>query len=170
MSTDSNQSRTLPVVCRLCKSVMEELIHAVEPSTEDGHSEDLARLLGRVISVSSCSSASATCRFCLLAPMIIDIADRIQPRYDRTLEERVLLNWIRQLKAIREESTEDLPNSCRILKEQLELIVDVRGNRPTNSPSSQSAGMLDGAHDLRIEGGNITNVAGSSNLLVFIKQ
>ena len=30
--------------------------------------------------------------------------------------------------------------------------------------------MLGGAHDMRIDGGNITNVAGSSNLLVFVKQ
>ena len=30
--------------------------------------------------------------------------------------------------------------------------------------------MLGGAHDLQIEGGNITNVAGSSNLFVFVKQ
>jgi len=30
--------------------------------------------------------------------------------------------------------------------------------------------MLGGAHDLRIEGGNITNFAGSSNLFVFVKQ
>ena len=30
--------------------------------------------------------------------------------------------------------------------------------------------MLGGAHDLRIEGGNVTNVSGSSNLFVFVKQ
>lgn len=41
---------------------------------------------------------------------------------------------------------------------------------PTNPPSSSSAGMLDGAHGLQIDGGNVTNVAGSSNLFVFIKQ
>jgi len=30
--------------------------------------------------------------------------------------------------------------------------------------------MFNGAHGLQIEGGNVTNVAGSSNLFVFIKQ
>ena len=30
--------------------------------------------------------------------------------------------------------------------------------------------MLDGAHDLRIDGGDIANVAGSFNLIIFIRQ
>ncbi len=30
--------------------------------------------------------------------------------------------------------------------------------------------MFGGAHDIRIEGGNIANVAGSSNSVIFIKQ
>ncbi len=30
--------------------------------------------------------------------------------------------------------------------------------------------MLDGAHDLRIDGGDIANIAGSSNFIIFIRQ
>ncbi|KAF8333350.1 hypothetical protein F5887DRAFT_958025, partial [Amanita rubescens] len=169
-----SQSRTPLIVCRLCKSVMEELLRTVKESrTEVSHSDtsqDLVRLLERALSMPSRSSASTTCRCCSLAPMIIDIADWIQPKYNRTLEER-LLDWIRQLRATRRESIEDLPNNCLLLKEQLQLIMDVQGSKTTDAPSSStSAGMLGGAHDLRIDGGNITNVAGSSNLLVFVKQ
>ncbi len=52
-----------------------------------------------------------------------------------------------------------------------QLIMDVKGSKPTNAPSSPlSASMLGGARDLWIEGGNITNIAGSSNLLIFVKQ
>jgi hypothetical protein len=49
--------------------------------------------------------------------------------------------------------------------------MDIQGSRSTDSRSSSlNADMLGGAHDLRIEGGNVTNVSGSSNLFVFVKQ
>ena len=42
---------------------------------------------------------------------------------------------------------------------------------PANSPSIvPNADMLDGAHDVRIDRGDIANIAGFSNLTIFIRQ
>lgn len=53
---------------------------------------------------------------------------------------------------------------------------DIQGHKSTNAPSSSlNSGVLDNAHDLRIDGSKFTNVAGnstvdtSSNFVLVIK-
>ncbi|KAF8333367.1 hypothetical protein F5887DRAFT_994684 [Amanita rubescens] len=83
------------------------------------------------------------------------------------------------LRSMGQLSMENLSSECRTLKVLLQVGIHAQFKRlaseltdgPANSPSSTlSASMLDGAHDLRIDGGDIANVVGSSNFIIFIRQ
>jgi len=124
--------------------------------------QDLAIVLGQALSVASLSSDVSRCQFCPLAPEISCLAGRLRIIYDSTMKDRFLLWSMRRLKAISGAFTEDLED-FRMLKQRLQSILDIQGRKSTNAPSSPlNSGVLDGAHDFRIDRSKFTNVAGNS--------
>ncbi|KAF8333366.1 hypothetical protein F5887DRAFT_922070 [Amanita rubescens] len=74
---------------------------------------------------------------------------------------------IRQFEAIREEFMENLTSECNMLKELLQSIIIIQ-ERGSTTPFSSNANLFERAQGARIEGGNITNIAGSSNSVIII--
>ncbi|KAF8312058.1 hypothetical protein F5887DRAFT_527416 [Amanita rubescens] len=132
--------------------------------------QDLFVVLERAISIISLDGSVLGCQFCLLAPEITPIADRIQNKCNSMIVDLPL----HQLK-IHAESMEDLLSDCRILKELLQSITNIHENKPTKPRTRSSPSMLNEAHDLRFDGAKFTNVAGnstvdtSSNFILIIK-
>ncbi|KAF8333358.1 hypothetical protein F5887DRAFT_994675 [Amanita rubescens] len=157
--------------CHLCTTVMGRLLRTISEarSINSEPFEDLIVALEQALSLaqaSRCTVASTVrCQFCPLAPDIIRIVERIQIRYD-SMKARAFLWSIRRL------NVENLASDCRRLKILLLSIMDVNeGRRTESSSSSFSAVMFDGAPDIRFRGGNIiTNVAGSSNVVIFTQR
>ncbi|KAF8703906.1 hypothetical protein AX14_014134 [Amanita brunnescens Koide BX004] len=137
---------------------MIELLQSISEANEvlSDTFEDLSIVLERAIS--SASFEASGCRFCPKARDIIFIVDRIQNKW-----------FIHRLRA-NHEFLEDLQNDCRMLKELLQSIINVKEHKPP------SASILNGAHDNRIDRAKFTNVTGNytvnsfSNTFVLIKQ
>ncbi|KAF8333346.1 hypothetical protein F5887DRAFT_922051 [Amanita rubescens] len=121
----------------------------------------------------------------LALPSLLSIATgnrstyRIQTKYRSTTKDHVLLpsTQIRLLGSMRANFMEDLASDCRMLKELLRSIMDACETNSTIPVFLSSAGILDKARDVQINGTRFTNVAGnsasnysSSNLFVFIEQ
>ncbi|KAF8331227.1 hypothetical protein F5887DRAFT_1176699 [Amanita rubescens] len=144
--------------CRQCAEAMERLLLTIS-RTNSEQFKDVIRVLEQALSMAraSCSTVApiGRCQFCLLAPEITRMGTECE-----------LLLPTSQF------SMENLSSECRTLKVLLQSIVGIRDEHgPTNSPSSTlSPSVLDGAHDLGIEGGDIANVVGSSNFVIFIRQ
>ncbi|KAF8333344.1 hypothetical protein F5887DRAFT_1286375 [Amanita rubescens] len=174
-SMKSNESR------HLCTRVLEGLLYTTsrEDDAQWDTFQDLVKVLERALSVASHSTASSRCIFCPFSPDIVRITDRIQTKYRSTTKDLVPLpsTQIRLLGSMRANFMEDLTSDCRTLKELLRSIMDARETSSTIPPFLSSAGILDKARDVQINGTRFTNVAGnsalnysSSNMFVFIEQ
>ncbi|KAF8331231.1 hypothetical protein F5887DRAFT_922813 [Amanita rubescens] len=156
-----------------CAEAIERLLRTISGgnSTSSELFRDLIVTLEQALSLARTSRCDATstsrCHFCILTLKIIRIAERIQIKYDNRMNDRAFPWSIRQFEAIREEIMENLTSECNMLKELLQSIIIIQERRPI-TPFSSIANLFERAHGTRIEGGNFTNVAGSSNSVIVI--
>ncbi|KAF8324642.1 hypothetical protein F5887DRAFT_926834 [Amanita rubescens] len=156
----------------LCLRVVQEVLRTVCDSgatnVRTDTVQDLLVVLERAIAMISLDGNALRCQFCLLAPEITLIADRIQRKCNSMVKNHVHLS----LHQLHVESMEDLLNDYHILKELLQSIAE---NKPTKPRTRSSPSILNEAHDLRFDGAKFTNVAGdstvdtSSNFILVIK-